>query len=131
MKKVALTGGIATGKSHVRAQFEALGVPTSDADTLAPEVVLPGTPGFDAVVNTFGRDILDPSGAIDRKALGAIVFADPARRKALEAIVHPAVREANRRWFEGLDPSHPFAVALPAARVQCPDRLHDDAVRRF
>lgn len=109
--RVALTGGIATGKSHVRARFEALGVPTSDADVIARAVVTPGTPGFDEVVRTFGREILDRSGAIDRRRLGAIVFSDAARRKALEAIVHPAVRRATDEWFAALPPATPFAIS--------------------
>ncbi len=108
---MALTGGIATGKSHVRARFEALGVPTSDADTLAREVVAPGTPGLDAVARAFGPDVLDPSGSLDRKRLGALVFADPAKRKILEAIIHPAVRRATDVWFARLGPAPPFAIA--------------------
>ena len=109
--RVALTGGIATGKSHVRARLEALGVPTSDADVLARAVVAPGTPGFEEVVRAFGRDILDGSGEIDRRKLGAIVFSDPARRRTLEAVVHPAVRSATDEWFAGLPEGTPFAVA--------------------
>jgi dephospho-CoA kinase len=109
---VALTGGIATGKSHVRAQFESLGVPTIDADILARHVVLPGTAGHAAVVHRFGHDIVDATGALDRRRLGAIVFADPGARRDLEAIIHPAVQRATDEWFEGLDSTvHPFAIA--------------------
>ena len=71
MKRIALTGGMGTGKSHVRAVFAALGVPTIDADTLARDVVAHGTPGFDAVVATFGRGILTADGDLDRRALAA------------------------------------------------------------
>jgi dephospho-CoA kinase len=110
-RRVALTGGIATGKSYVRSRFEALGVPTIDSDVLAREVVATGTPGFEAVIREFGREVLDASGALDRKRLGAIVFSNPERRRALEAIVHPAVRLATEDWFAGLDPSTPFAIA--------------------
>jgi dephospho-CoA kinase len=110
-RRVGLTGGIATGKSYVRSRFEALGVPTIDADILAREVIAPGTPGFDAVIREFGRDILDASGMLDRKRLGAVIFADPSRRRALEAIVHPAVRNAIDTWFAGLNQTIPFAVA--------------------
>ena len=111
-KRVALTGGIATGKSHVRAQFEALGVSTIDADVLARDAVAPGTAGFAAVVERFGADLVDAAGTLDRKKLGAIVFADPAARRDLEAIVHPVVRQATETWFASLDPSrHPFAIA--------------------
>jgi len=110
-RRVALTGGIATGKSHVRERFEALGVSASDADTLARQVVAPGTPGLDAVVLAFGDEILLPSGGLDRKKLGALVFADPAKRRVLEGIVHPAVRRATDDWFAALDPATPFAIA--------------------
>ena len=112
VRRVALTGGIATGKTHARAQFEALGVPTIDADLLARKAVEPGTSGFTAVVERFGRDILDAEGGIDRRRLGAIVFADPSARRDLEAIVHPAVQQATADWFGALDPAtHPFAIA--------------------
>ncbi len=110
MLRVALTGGIATGKSVVRDEFARLGVPTSDADQLARAVVAPGTPGLEAVVRRFGRGILLPDGSLDRKALGTIVFADPAARADLEAIVHPAVREATDVWLASLPAETPFAV---------------------
>src|SRR5688500_9074771 len=112
MRRIALTGGIATGKSHVRRRFEELGVPTIDADTLAREAVAPDTEGLAAVVRTFGAGILDASGALDRKKLAAIVVSDEDARRRLEAIVHPAVREATDRWFASLDERrHPIAIA--------------------
>lgn len=112
MKRVGLTGGIATGKSHVRAVFEALGVPTIDADVLAHEAVAPGSPGFDAVKARFGPDVVDATGAIDRRKLGNLVFADAQARKDLEAIIHPAVVAAIERWFSSLDAqAHAFAIA--------------------
>ena len=94
MKRIALTGGMGTGKSHVRAVFAALGVPTIDADTLARDVVAHGTPGFDAVVAQFGRGILTADGDLDRRALAALVFADIGKRRELEAILHPAITRA-------------------------------------
>jgi dephospho-CoA kinase len=112
LRRIALTGGIATGKSYVRSRFQAYGVPTIDSDVLAREAVARGTPGLAAVVSRFGRDVLDAGGALDRQKLGKIVFADPEARKALEAIVHPEVRGATERWFASLDPTrHPFAIA--------------------
>ena len=112
VRRVALTGGIATGKSHVRARFEALGVPTVDSDVLAREAVAPGTPGLAAVIARFGPDVLDPAGALDRHRLGKVVFADPEARRALEAIVHPEVRRATEAWYASLDPvRHPYAIA--------------------
>lgn len=110
--RVALTGGIATGKSHVRREFETLGVPAIDADTLAREAVEPGTYGLEAVVRRFGPGVLEPSGALDRSRLGEIVFADADARKDLEAIIHPLVRAATEHFFQRIDASeHPFAIA--------------------
>jgi dephospho-CoA kinase len=112
MRRVALTGGIATGKSHVRAQFEALGVPTIDADVLAREAVAPGSAGLAAVTGRFGRGVLDEDGTLDRRKLAAIVFPDPAARADLERIVHPLVRRAMDDWFQSLEGrGDPFAVA--------------------
>jgi dephospho-CoA kinase len=112
MRRVALTGGIATGKSHVLAQFAQLGVPTIDADKLARDVVAQGTPEFNAVVSRFGRDVLDDSGALNRRSLASIVFSDPAARRDLEAIIHPAVRRAIDEWFASLGGSEPgFGIA--------------------
>jgi dephospho-CoA kinase len=111
MKKVALTGGIATGKSYAREQFERLGVPTSDADTFARAVVAPGTDGLAEIVRAFGTGVLDATGALDRQRMAAIVFPDPERRKHLEAIIHPAVRHAIDAWYAHLEPTLPFAIA--------------------
>ena len=112
MQRVALTGGIATGKSHVLAVFTALGVPTIDADILARETVAPGTAGFEAVKARFGPSILDSSGALDRRKLGDIVFADAQARRDLETIIHPAVAAAIDRWFTGLEGAAAgFAIA--------------------
>ena len=112
MIRVALTGGIATGKSHVRAEFERLGVPTLDSDVLARAVVAPGTPGLAAIVARFGQGVLDARQALDRKKLGAIVFADAAARHDLEQIVHPAVQAATEAWFASIDRArHPIAIA--------------------
>ena len=110
MRKVALTGGIATGKSWVRRRFAHQGVPTIDADALAHAVIAPGTPGAARVVERFGPEVRSADGSIDRRTLGAIVFADPAARRDLEDIVHPAVYEAINAWYAALPPSR-FAVA--------------------
>jgi len=112
VRRVALTGGIATGKSHVRARFESLGIPTIDADTLARDAVAPGSAGLAAVVRRFGAEVCDTDGALNRKKLGGVVFHDPQARRDLEHIVHPYVREMTERWFASLDPERvPFAVA--------------------
>jgi dephospho-CoA kinase len=90
--RVGLTGGVGAGKSTVGVALADLGAVVIDADVLAREVVASGTSGLAAVVAEFGPDILAPDGSLDRPRLGELVFADPARRSALEAIVHPLVR---------------------------------------
>jgi dephospho-CoA kinase len=89
---VGLTGGIGSGKSTVSAMLATHGAVIVDADRIAHEVVEPGTDGLAEVVATFGASVLSADGRLDRPALGRIVFADEAKRKALEAIVHPLVR---------------------------------------
>jgi dephospho-CoA kinase len=90
--RVGLTGRVASGKSSVSAVLRELGAVVVDADALAREVVGPGTPGLEAVMAEFGPEVLADDGTLDRARVGAIVFADPARRAALEAIIHPRVR---------------------------------------
>jgi len=97
---VGLTGGIATGKSTVSALLRQLGGEIIDADLLAREVVEPGQPALTQIVTEFGRDLLTAAGELDRKKLGAIVFANPERRLRLEAITHPAIRD---RFLTRLD----------------------------
>jgi dephospho-CoA kinase len=89
---VGLTGGIATGKSTVSDILRRLGAEIIDADQLARDVVQPDQAAFREIVAEFGRGVVGPDGTLDRKRLGAIVFADPERRKRLEAITHPAIR---------------------------------------
>jgi len=91
--RVGLTGGVGSGKSTVSAMFEELGAVVIDADKLAREVVEKGTPGLAAVVDAFGPELLTPAGDLDRAAMGRIVFADEAKRRVLEEIVHPLVFE--------------------------------------
>lgn len=100
MRRVALTGGIGTGKSYVRGRLAEAGIPTIDADQLARDVVAPGTPALRAIARRFGPGVLGPDGGLDRKALASIVFSDPDARRALEAIVHPAVRHAADAWLD-------------------------------
>ena len=90
--RVGLTGGVASGKSTVSAILAELGAVVIDADQLAREVVAPGTEGLAEVVAAFGEGVLTAEGELDRPAMGAIVFADPEKRRALESIVHPRVR---------------------------------------
>jgi dephospho-CoA kinase len=130
VKRVGLTGGIATGKSHVRAKFEALGVPTIDADTLAREAVAPASVGLAAVAARFGSGVLDSAGALDRRKLASIVFNDVAARRDLEAIIHPFVRRKATEWFLSLDPVvHPFAIAdIPLLYETGGDRDYDAVI---
>lgn len=93
MLQVGLTGGIGSGKSTVSARLAALGAVVVDYDLLAREAVEPGTPALAAIVERFGREVVAADGTLDRPALGAVVFADEAARRDLEAITHPAVRD--------------------------------------
>jgi dephospho-CoA kinase len=116
MLKIALTGGIATGKSHVLDQFRRRGVPCLDADELAHGVTASGTEATAAVAARFGAEVLGADGAVDRATLGPIVFADPAARRDLEAIVHPAVYRAisaGLRAFELIGDGHLAVVDVP------------------
>ena len=107
---IGLTGGIASGKSALEKAFAKQGVVVADADLLAREVVAPGEPALAAVVERFGRDVLQADGQLDRAALRVRVFGDPEQRRALEAILHPAIRarlEAICRAAPG-----PYAIAM-------------------
>ncbi len=95
---VGLTGGIGSGKSAVCRLFAQLGVPVIDADVVAREVVEPGQPGLEAIVEAFGEEVLGSDGRLDRARLRELVFSDPERRKQLEALLHPRIRaEMDRR----------------------------------
>ncbi len=111
MLRVALTGGIATGKSFSLATFAALGVPVVDADVLSREIVAPGSPALAGVRARFGAAVLAADGSLDRAALGRIVFSDRAARVDLEAIVHPAVYRRIGEWFFTLPRGTPVAIA--------------------
>jgi len=92
MRVIGLTGGISSGKSTVARLIAARGVPVIDADQLARDVVLPGTPTLAAIVELCGVRVLRADGTLDRQALGGIVFADPTLRRGLESILHPAIK---------------------------------------
>jgi dephospho-CoA kinase len=130
VRRVGLTGGIATGKSYARSKFEELGVPTIDADTLAREAVAPASEGLTAVVERFGREVLDTSGALDRRKLAQVVFADTAARRDLERIIHPFVRAQADTWFRALDPEkHPIAIAdIPLLYESGTDNLYSTVI---
>ena len=94
---IGLTGGIGSGKSTVAAMLAQLGAEVIDADQVAREVVKPGLPVFEDIVREFGREVLQPDGTLDRKRLGARVFADPGARRRLEAITHPRIAMETQR----------------------------------
>jgi dephospho-CoA kinase len=114
---VGLTGGIATGKSTVSAMFRNLGCAIIDADQLARDVVEPGEPALREIVAEFGPGVLRPDGTLDRPALGAIVFGDSTRRRRLEEITHPAIRERFTRRVAELVEAGFTGVALFDAAV--------------
>ena len=101
--RVALTGGIATGKSYCLQRFVSLGAPTVDADALAHAALAPGSAGAAAVLAAFGT--------VDRTELGALVFSNADARRKLEAIIHPLVYEGVEGFFRGLKASAPFGIA--------------------
>lgn len=112
MQWIGLTGGIAAGKSAVAARLAELGAVVIDADAIARLVVEPGEPALAAIAETFGAGVLDGSGRLDRPALAAIVFADPAARAALESITHPAIAQRVRRMRAEALERNPDAVIV-------------------
>ena len=111
IRKIALTGGIATGKSYVANKLREAGVPLVDADVLSREVVAPGTAGLAAVRRRFGPDAVRRDGTMDRVRVAQIVFKDKRARLDLEAIIHPAVQKAINEFFDTLPKRTPFAIA--------------------
>jgi dephospho-CoA kinase len=103
MLKVGLTGSIAVGKTFVCEVFRELGVSVLDADQTAREVVEPNTIGLNRIIEAFGSGILQPNGELDRLKLGAIVFADSAKRETLNSIIHPLVFESQDNWLRDLE----------------------------
>jgi dephospho-CoA kinase len=112
MLLVGLTGGIASGKTVVATRFGEHGAVVVDADEIAREVVEPGTPGLARIAEEFGPGVIAPDGSLDRPALGAIVFADPAKLAVLNGITHPAVLELSKRRFAEAGAADPEAVVV-------------------
>lgn len=111
MLRVALTGGIATGKSFCLSRFASLGAAVIDADALARAAVAPGSAALAAIAARFGPSVLLPDGALDRAALGRIVFNDRPSRAELEAIVHPEVYRRIGEWFATVPPGTRVGIA--------------------
>jgi dephospho-CoA kinase len=124
--KVGLTGGIASGKSAVADAFARRGVPIVDTDRLAREVVEPGRPALAAVVREFGPAIVAPDGRLDRRRLRALVFADPAQRQRLEALLHPAIRAAMAAELAAV--TAPYVVVVIPLLVETGQRAAVDRV---
>ena len=103
MLKVGLTGGIGAGKTTVSDCFQGLGVPVIDTDLIAHELVRPGSATLQEVVEEFGRGVLTDAGELDRRRLREMVFSDPSKRSALEAILHPKIRRATLERARGLN----------------------------
>ena len=115
MVVVGLTGGAATGKSTVARILAGMGVPVVDADQAARIVVEPGRPALDAIVATFGRDVLGPDGTLDRAAMRRRIVADPDARRKLEAITHPAIRAHLAAALDALRETGHDVVVVEAA----------------
>ena len=110
---IGLTGGIASGKSTVAQRFMDLGVPVIDADVAAREVVAPGKPGLQQVIDRFGSRVVAENGELDRRALREIVFSDPDARRDLEAILHPLIRtDMDRNAAAAVGPYIVMAIPL-------------------
>jgi dephospho-CoA kinase len=111
--RIGLTGGIASGKSTVAARFMELGVPVIDADESSRRVVAPGQPGLERVVQKFGPGILTVTGELDRAALRTLIFSFPEKRRELEAILHPLIREdMDRLELSAIGPYLVLAIPL-------------------
>jgi dephospho-CoA kinase len=127
MLKVGLTGSIAVGKSFVCDVFRELGCHVLDADQTAREVVEPNSAGLRQIVDAFGDGVLQADGSLDRKKLGAIVFADEEKRKLLNSIVHPLVIEAQDHWINGREQTDPAGIAIIDAALM----IESGGYRRF
>lgn len=123
--RIGLTGNIACGKSTVLQELQHLGAAVLDADAVAHQVMRPGTPAHAAVISAFGPGILAPDGEIDRRALGAIVFADPAALARLEAIVHPAVVAYTEEWLTGVTAAVAVIDAIKLIEAGIADRCDE------
>jgi dephospho-CoA kinase len=117
MLKVGLTGGIATGKSYIVSVLRELGCEVLDADVVAREVVEPGKPAYQDIVNEFGNEVLNVDGTINRTALGALVFGDETKRLRLNAIVHPRVFAAQQLWMDEIAARDPQAIVVVDAAL--------------
>ncbi len=124
--RIGLTGGIASGKSTVADAFAELGVPVIDTDLIAREVVEPGQPALDEIRRTFGAGVIDAGGHLDRAAMRRRVFADPAERRRLEAILHPRIRDLT--FARAAAAGGPYQLIVVPLLVESPIRRRMDRV---
>ena len=117
MSYFGLTGGVASGKSTAARMFESLGAHVIDADRIGHEFHSPSSPAYTEIVQRFGREILDPTGEISRQRLGALVFSDPEKLHALNAIIHPRIIARVEEWAEQFSSRNPAAVILVDAAL--------------
>jgi len=119
---IALTGGIASGKTLISDEFKKLGVPVIDTDVIAHQIVEPGQPALLEIKNTFGPGILDESGRLRRRGLRELIFSDPNERKKLESILHPMIRQEVKTAIEKVN-NHYCILVIPllAERGAYPD----------
>lgn len=127
MLRVGLTGSIAVGKSFVASVFTELGCHVLDADQTAREVVMPGTPGLQALIQEFGAEILSADGTLDRKQLGAIVFADEEKRQRLNHILHPFIIARQDEILNAWEREDPRGIGIVDAALM----IESGGYRRF
>jgi len=127
MLRVGLTGSIGVGKSFVASVFEELGAHVLDADQTAREVVMPGRPGLKAITDAFGEEILNADGTLDRKQLGALVFADEAKRQQLNALLHPFIIARQDEILKEWEAKDPDGIGIVDAALM----IESGGYRRF
>jgi len=127
MLRVGLTGSIGVGKSFVASVFVELGCHVLDADQTAREVVMPGTPGLMALTQEFGEEILNPDGTLNRKQLGAVVFADESRRQRLNQLLHPFIIARQDEILNAWEAEDPNGIGIVDAALM----IESGGYRRF
>ncbi len=127
MRRIGLTGGIASGKSTVSAMLREMGVPVVDADVIAREVVAPGSTALEEIVAAFGEGVLTREKTLDRARLGEIIFRDPAKKEILERILHPRIIAEQDRRLDALE----AAGETPCAVVDAALMIESGGWKRF
>lgn len=128
IRVIGLTGGIATGKSSVALFFTERGIPVIDADQLARDAVLPGSPALEQIVALFGQEVLTHDRVLDRKRLGALIFSNPEKRRQLENILHPEIRRlAEERITQAAEAGHRRLIYMAPLLIEAggTDRVDD------